>query len=169
MSDRASRLAREDADMSSKLYSDQELDDLQRMPKRVTNPGARWLDKPGHQQRNFQVRGKGEHLSNFSVYQRQSLLDECDFSCGIVYIPQGGRRLTLARYNGPSHRHGEIDYRPHIHRATAKAIAEGKKPESEADETDRFQTLDAALACLLDDFNVGGLSAPQHKELRLSL
>ena len=155
--------------MSSKLYSDQELDDLQQMPKRVTNPGARWLDKPGHQQRNFQVRGQGEHLSHFSVYQRQNLLDECDFSCGIVYVPQGGRRLTLARYNGPSHRHGEIVYRPHIHRATAKAIAEGKKPESEADETDRFQTLDGALACLLDDFNVGGLSAPQHEELRLSL
>lgn len=155
--------------MNSKLCSDQELDDLRRMPKRVTNPGARWSEKPGHKQRNLRVLGQQDQEANFLVYLRQNLHDERDFSCGIAYIPKGGRRLTLARYNGPSHRHGEIVYRPHIHRATARAIAEGKKPESEADETDRFQTLEGALACLLDDFNVGGLNAPQHEELKLSL
>ncbi|MCY3924883.1 MAG: hypothetical protein OXG52_05150 [bacterium] len=39
--------------MTSRLYSDDELDELRSMRKRVTNPGARWVTKPGHRQRNF--------------------------------------------------------------------------------------------------------------------
>ncbi len=74
-----------------------------------------------------------------------------------------GSRLTLARYNGPGHEHGGILYRPHVHRATASAIASGKKPEHQAEETDRFGTLEGALACLIDDFNVVGLLASRDK------
>lgn len=65
--------------------------------------------------------------------------------------------MTLARYNGSSHPHGDISYRPHIHRATEKAILAGRKPESEAEETNRYRTLQGALACLVKDFNVMGL------------
>ena len=165
----ASRLHSKDADMNSKLYSDQDLEDLRRMPKRVTNPGARWSEKPGHKQRNLQAVGEQGHDANFVVYLSQNLRDERDFSCGIAYIPKGGRRLTLARYNGPSHRHGVIAYRPHVHRATAAAIADGRKPESQATETDRFETLDGALKCLIDDFVLRGVKVPQHEEGRLPL
>ena len=69
-----------------------------------------------------------------------------------------GSGLTLARYNGPSHEHGDIVYEPHIHRTTASSIASGKKPEHEAAETNRYETLDGALACLIDDFSVVGIS-----------
>ena len=79
-----------------------------------------------------------------------------------------GSRLTLARYNGPGHEHGDILYRPHIHRATEKAIASGRKPEREAEETGRYQTLDGALACLLEDFSIAGLRA-EHDHPRLPL
>ena len=154
-------------EMTSKPYSDENLDELRSMPKRVTNPGAHWSDKLGHRQRNFQVSGQQDEAFRFSIYQRQSTVDEQDFSCGIEYIPQGGSRLTLARYNGPSHRHGDIAYRPHIHRATARAIAAGKKPESEADETDRFSTLNGALGCLIADFQLSGLQAPPSDQARL--
>ena len=85
--------------------------------------------------------------------------DDADFSCGIALVSLDGSRLTLARYNGPSHEHGDILYRPHIHRATAKAIASGQRPEREASETDRYTTLEGALACLLGDFNVTGILA----------
>ena len=73
-------------------------------------------------------------------------------SCGIAYLPQGGSRLTLARYNGSSHVHGGIAYHPHIHRATALAIAAGRKPESEAEETNLYTTLDGAFRCLILDY-----------------
>ena len=133
------------------------------MPKRVTNSRARWSDKPrerpAHRQRTFQVSGLEGEDARFSIYQRQSLDDERDFSCGISYLPSGGPPLTLARYNGPSHEHGDIVYRTHIHRASEQAMVAGMKPESEAEETDRFETLEGALACLIEDFNLSDLDA----------
>lgn len=137
------------------------------MSKTVTNPKARWVGKPGHSQRNFQVVAGNDNEFAFSIYQRQSERDDNDFSCGISFLPAVGNSVTLARYNGPSHPHGDIVYRPHIHRATARAIAAGKKPESEADVTDRFMTCDGALRCLLEDFNVEGVELPAPDQGRL--
>ena len=150
-----------------KLYSEDELTELQSMAKRVTNPGARWISKPGHRQRNFQLVAGPDGEMRFLFYQRQSELDDKDFSCGIAFLPPGGARLTLARYNGPSHIHGGIEFQPHIHRATARAIAVGKKPESEAAETERFTTLDGAFRCLLDDFRIKGITPPTLDQRRL--
>ena len=93
------------------------------------------------------------------VYQRENLDDASDFSCGIAYLPRGAPLLTLARYNGPSHEHGDITYRPHIHRASENAITAGRKAESDATESDRFESLEGALACLMEDFNMSGLKA----------
>ena len=158
--------------METRLYTEAELNTLRSMPKRVKNPGARWAKKPKarpvHRQRNLNVIGNEDEQKRFLVYQRQSLEDSCDFSCGIVYLPRGALPLTLARYNGPSHVHGEIDYRTHIHQATERAMAMGKKAESSATETDRFETLEGALACLLKDFAVQGLTA-QLDQPRLSV
>lgn len=148
--------------MIIKLYTTAELDQLRLAPKRIRNPRARWSDKPPtrpvHRQRNFEAVEEGDRTVEFRIYQRQNLSDEHDFSCGIIYLPRGGESLTLARYNGPSHEHGDIAYRPHIHRASEGAILAGRKPESEAAATDRFRSLDGALACLVEDFRVIGLS-----------
>lgn len=153
--------------MTIHLYTDEELDLLRAMRKQVTNPGARWSEKPSgapvHRQRSFKARGEDDRESRFEVYQRQNIRDSADFSCGIAHVSLDGSRLTLARYNGPGHEHGDILYRSHIHRATARAIASGKKPEHQAEETDRFGTLEGALACLIDDFNVDGLLTSRDK------
>ncbi len=153
--------------MTTRLHTDEELDVLRAMRKQVTNPGARWSEKPAgapvHRPRSFKARGADDGESRFEVYQRQNIRDSADFSCGIANVSLDGSRLTLARYNGPGHEHGDILYRPHIHRATAGAIASGKKPEHQAEETDRFGTLEGALACLIDDFNVVGLLASRDK------
>ena len=153
--------------MATKLYSDDELVELRILPKTVVNPGARWVAKPGHRQRNFQLLAGDDDEIAFAIYQRQSVVDANDFSCGIALLPPGGTRLTLARYNGPSHIHRDIVFQTHIHRATAQAIAAGKKPESEAEETDRFTTLDGAFRCLLEDFRVGGIAPPDPDQGRL--
>ena len=155
--------------MTIRLYTDDELASLRSAPKRVTNPGARWVTKPGHRQRNFQVSGLQDDPARFTVYQRQSEQDEMDFSCGIAYLPRGGSRLTLARYNGSSHVHGDIAYRPHVHRATEGAIAAGRRPESEAEETDLYTTIDGAFRCLILDFEIKGITAPPPDEATLPL
>ncbi len=158
--------------MPNRLYTDEELHALRAMPKRIDNPHSRWSEKPAgapsHRQRSFKARGGGDEQSIFDIYQRQNIQDDADFSCGIVYVALDGSRLTLACYNGPGHEHGRILYRPHIHRATAKAIASGRKPEREAEETDRYQTLEGALACLLEDFSIVGLRT-EHDQPRLPL
>ena len=158
--------------MNTRLYTDQELLNLKSMRKGVANPGARWIEKPkkrpSHRQRNFQASTLDES-HRFSIYQRQSLVDESDFSCGILYLPLGGPSLTLARYNGPGHAHGDIAFRPHIHLSSERAIAAGRKPESEAEETDQFETLDGALACLIHDFNLIGVTAKPDNQGSLPL
>ena len=108
----------------------------------------------------------GGDEARFLVYQRQNLEDAHDFSCGIAYLPRGAPPLTLARYNGPSHEHGDIVYRPHIHRASESAIGAGRKAESDATETGRFESLEGALACLVEDYDVSGLDV-QHDTPRL--
>ncbi len=149
----------------SHAYTDDELRDLARLAKRVTNPGARWSEKPTgqplHKQRIFRATATTEagRKLQFLIYQRENLRDELNYSCGIVYAPVGGPRLTLARYNGSNHVHGEIHYRPHIHRATEAALNAGWKPEYEAAETTRYETLEGALACLIDDFSLSGITA----------
>ena len=70
------------------------------------------FSKPGHRQRNFQLVAGPDDDINFTIYQRQSERDDDDFSCGIALLPPSAARLTLARYNGPSHPHGEILFRP---------------------------------------------------------
>lgn len=158
--------------MVTKLYTESELDALRSMPKRISNPGARWLTKPKtrptHKQRSFQLTGGDDEGVRSQVYQRQNLEDQQDFSCGISYLSRGAQQLTLARYNGPSHEHGHIAYRPHIHRASEKAISAGRKAESDATETDRFETVDGALACLMEDYHVSGVKV-QHDEPGLML
>ncbi len=153
--------------VSIRQYSDKELAHFQSVPKRVTNPHARWTDKHGHRQRNFQACDQQDESVRFSIYQRQNVHGYNDFSCGIAYVPKTEARLILARYNGPSHCHGEISYRPHIHRATARTIAAGKKPESEADETDRYNNLEDALKCLVEDFHIKGLNISHSNQVKL--
>ena len=120
-----------------------------------------------HRQRNFQVVALATQADmRFAIYQRQNLADEADFSCGIRYCPLGAAPIVLARYNGGSHIHGDIAYRPHIHSATAAALSAGRMPESEASETNRYTTLEGALACLLEDYRVTGVGArPDHPRL----
>ena len=154
--------------MATSLYTDDDLTALQEMRKSVINPRAQWIEKPkimpSHRQRTFHLQGQGD--VRFAIYQRQNLLVESDFSCGIHHCPSSTTRVTLARYNGASHVHGEIHYRAHIHRATAEAIAAGRRPESHATPTDRYTTLEGATACLLEDFHVAGIAA-KHDEPRL--
>lgn len=125
------------------------------LPKQVTNPNIRWAEKPGHQQKNYKVTG-GDYL--FELYLRQSHFDVENFSCGLSVIKPDGQRLTMLRYNGSSHIHHDIEYSCHIHRATEGAMRLGKNPESFAEETGVYHTLNGALYCLASDAHISGLS-----------
>ncbi len=148
--------------MTDLLLSNEDLDAHRTSKKRVTNPGAHWKEKRGsYRQRNF--RAETEDGKLYRIYLRQNMNDSKDFSCGLVWLHNQGKGLILVRYNGASHRHGSIAYRYHIHLTTAEAISAGRKPDSHAEETNRYRTLEGALACLIEDYGVRNLKA-QHDQ-----
>lgn len=155
--------------MATAIYTDDALAELRGAEKWASGGSSRWLEKPKgspvHRQRSYKATAiKGGTECRFEIYERQNLRDEDDFSCGIDYVSLQGSRLKLARYNGPSHEHGDIFFKPHIHLANERVIISGRRPESEAMETNRFKTLEGALACLIEDFNVQGISARHDRE-----
>ena len=89
------------------------------------------------------------------VYARQNMIDERNFSCGL-HISTDGKKITLIRYNGPSHLHNDIQYKCHIHNSTATSIKSGmRKPENaDVKQTDRYTELNGAMKCLMDDYNI---------------
>ncbi|MFQ5598878.1 MAG: hypothetical protein ACE5GK_12640, partial [Nitrospiria bacterium] len=109
-----------------------------------------------HRQKNHKVESEGDI---FNLYLRQNTFDPQDFSCGLSVIKPDGTPLTLARYNGPSHKHGDIAYQCHIHKATQAAIEQGKKPEHDAEPTERYNTLEGALYHLLQDYYISGITS----------
>lgn len=135
------------------------ISELLRMQKRVTNPNAR--EKPVHKNfhRDFSVIGETENF-RFVIFVRRNTKDPNNFSVGLRWRAPGGAEVILKRYNGPSHPHPPLGRCCHIHTATEKAIEEGRsKAEYYAEATSRFSTVEGALACLLEDCNVSGLTA----------
>jgi len=141
--------------MNFDTITDADLNQLREVHKKVTNPTVKWKEKPGHRQKNHKVESDAYI---FRLYLRQNTFDSEDFSCGLSVIKPDGTPLTLARYNGPSHKHGDITYQCHIHKATQAAIEQGKKPEHHAEATNRYDTLDGALYHLREDYNISGIS-----------
>ena len=143
--------------MSDFVLSDEDLKLHKIKPKIVTQPAIDWTPKPGHIQKNHSVKAKDG--SKYLIYLRQNSDDYQDFSCGLALIKKGGGIVSLVRYNGSSHVHGEIHYDYHIHYATANAVESGRKIDSYALPTNRYRTLDGALACLIEDYHVSGISS----------
>ena len=53
-----------------------------------------------------------------------------------------------------------------VERASERAILAGRSPEHEAEETIRYDTLEGALACLIEDHRLSGIRAkPDHPSL----
>lgn len=69
------------------------------------------------------------------------------------------------RYNGASHNHPnklekeQLGYVAHIHSASRRYLDETGKADGYAEATDRFQTLEGALSCIIKDCKITGLSA----------
>ncbi len=139
--------------MSDSLLSDEQLSAHVTETKYVTNPKTKWRKKPGdHMQLNYSLRDA--HGAKYGIYVRYSLADERAFSCGLILVHPSQGRLPLVRYNGANHRHGEIKYQCHIHRATHQAQQAGNRIDTHAVWTDRYSSWKGALECLIKDCNV---------------
>jgi hypothetical protein len=133
----------------TKSKTDDWIKSLIEMPKQVRNPRTRWMEQKKSRRRTFDVESvDGRHT--FRVYQRQNLIDPRAFSCGMSVLDGDGEELTLVRCNGPDHLHGNplegdrLDYRCHVHFATERYIAEGKKAEHFAVDCEAYADLSGA-------------------------
>lgn len=158
--------------MAFESLTDDRIETLLRMPKRITNPTARKVQDANHDKMDYVLQSDDE-AERFKLFVRQSKTVTDDFSCGLIWLPAGGESLILVRYNGGSHEHPnhleqtKISFACHVHRATERYIQANLKPESFAAETMAYQTCNGALHSLCVDCNITGIeTVPDHPELR---
>ena len=148
--------------MSEIILTDERIQYLLTIPKRTTTPGARWRVQKKSRQRNYDLESEDGTLQ-FSLYLRQNMRIVDSFSCGLLYLHAGGEKVTLARYNGSDHPHynpldgTRADNHCHIHRATERYMAAGRKSEHYAESTDRYTDLDGALRAIIEDCKISGI------------
>lgn len=148
------------------VLSDAQIQTLLDVPKRIVNPGARVKTQRGSELTNYDA--VGDDGSQFKIYVRQNKRIAENFSCGLLFIVESGDTVTLTRYNGNDHVHSNpLDsvaprhaMECHIHRATERYIAAGRKAEHYAETTDRYTDLQGAVRALLFDCKIGGLDPP---------
>lgn len=151
--------------MAFESVTDELIAELLKCPKRISNPQARSINKPGHDQVNYKVAATDGSDHKFEIYKRQNVRDgmEASFSCGINWLAPSGEPLILRRYNGPhvhpNHLEGEkLPEECHIHVATERYIQANRKPEGYAETTNRYNSIDGAFHCLVTDCNVSGVT-----------
>lgn len=141
--------------------TDEQIERLLTCAKRITNPGTRWKTQQGVRQRNFKV--KADSGEDMHLFLRQNTKIPENFSCGLRCIMPNGDSVMLARYNGSNHPHRnpiertEFSFQCHIHKATERYIAIGRKSEHYAEPTTRYTNLDGAFLALTADCNISGM------------
>lgn len=143
-------------------YRDPEITSLVAERKSLPTNWARRISlkqKRGHSEGQLGLVGAAG--SSFRLIFRQSSINPFDFSIILaVQVPHSNRLFRIRRYNGKSHEHtNRIEdvrfYDFHIHIATERYQAIGKREDAYAEPTDRYSDYHGALCCLLKDVNLG--------------
>ena len=146
-------------------YTDQQIAALIKERKVLPDDWRDQLDK------NNSLYIIGESGSRFRIITNLNEKYSSDFSVVLAVInPKTGAVFRIRRYNGmPKRPHNnKIEkqkiYGYHIHSATERYQERGYDEETYAEETNRYNNLEGALQCLIQDAN---LELPAQLELRL--
>lgn len=118
---------------------------------------SRLVTRPKRGHREAMANVTGADGSRFVVIVRESDFNPFDFSVILgVIVPRSEVVFRLRRYNGRSHVHTNLIERTsfrdfHVHIATERYQQLGRDEESYAEQTSRFQSVQAALDCLFAD------------------
>ncbi len=157
--------------MSSDTLTDEQIAALLAMPKQIENPNAKNRSVGRHSQRDFRVISTdGTH--EFALFVRQSLSLPEGYSVGLRWLAKSGESVMLMRCNGSDHPHANSIERDkfepvcHIHQATERYLAVGKKSEGYAQPTREYRTLNGALHHIVHQCNIVGLKTePDERDL----
>lgn len=149
--------------MAVETLTDEQIRSLLACHKRVENPHAKERTEGKHTRRDYRVESlDGKH--RFSLFTRQSTRIASGFSAGLLWKSKTGEEVILLRCNGSDHAHPNTLERTrlvdqcHVHEATERYIASGKKSEGYAQATTIYRSLGGALHHLVQRANIGGLS-----------
>ena len=146
-------------------YTDQQIAALIEERKVLPDDWRTQLDK------NNSLYIIGERGNRFRIITNLNTKYPSDFSVILAVVnPKKGADFRIRRYNGmPKRPHNnKIEkqkiYGYHIHSATERYQERGYDEETYAEETNRYNNLEGALQCLIQDAN---LELPAQLELRL--
>ncbi len=104
----------------------------------------------------MRLQGRGGEKQIFDVFIRQSLEFSEDFSLGMFYLAQDGKRILLVRFNGQHEQSndplnmGNTHFRYHIHTATPDNLNTGRYDKPPAETTPSYASFEEATASFLD-------------------
>lgn len=146
------------------LLSDQQLDALRKEPK-VKVSASRGKEKLGHTERQFELAAVKNDERRYRVFVRQSASNPDVFSVGLtLLLPEND--LVLCRYNSDHHSHRnklekeKIPCTFHQHIATHRYIAAGLDVGGFAIIRTEYNSVDGALALLVQECNIEGVYKP---------
>lgn len=151
--------------MGLEIITDELISKLLKSQKIVENPKSRKKRDSGNERITYILSDNEGNRFNLYLRQNYNRGMEDAFSCGLSYVLPSGETFTLIRYNGPSHDHPNklekerLGYVSHIHKSSKRYLDETGKADGYAEATTRFNTLEGALSCLLQDCNITGLTA----------
>ena len=139
------------------IYEQEYIENLLSCEKEVIEqPAKDFKEDRGHMKKNFTLRSlDGSYM--FRAFIRYNVKFPENFSIGLDYNPKEEKgTICLFRCNGT---HGENKQIPHhesfhLHVATAESINSGLKPESNADITDDYASIDGAIQYFIKTINL---------------
>lgn len=148
--------------MTPDTLTDAQIAELVTMPKQIENPNAKTRSEGRHSRRDFRIIST-DGVHEFALFVRQSLLLPQGFSAGLRWLAKSGESVMLMRCNGSDHphtngiEHDKLESVCHIHQATERYLAVGKKSEGYAQSTREYRTPNGALHHIVRQCNITGL------------
>lgn len=116
----------------------------------VKSPTRDFKEENRHRRRDMRLQDMEVGKRMFSVFIRQSLEFAEDFSLGLVYLSQDGKRMTMIRYNGQHDQSNDPydlakpHFQYHIHKATAENLNNGRYAKHPANATRDYASFEEA-------------------------
>lgn len=134
------------------MFTISRIDELIMCDKQITDAPTRdFREEYRHRRKDFRLQAANDPKLSFSVFMRQSLEFVEDFSLGLVYQSEDGKRITLVRYNGQHHQSNDLydlekpHFQYHIHRATPENLNNGRYEKHPATATPLYASFEEAI------------------------
>lgn len=121
-----------------------------------------------HRRKDFRLQAISDQSLLFSVFMRQSLEFSEDFSLGLVYMSEDGKRMTMIRYNGQHDQSNDPydlakpHFQYHIHRATPENLNSGRYEKHPAMATRLYASFAEATREFLKTIGVRTQDVARH-------